>query len=213
MARPKKKPAKKQPKLAVVPPVQAPENPPRQQHQEEQPPHQQPTPPAGGVSDSDAPGRAELEKLAGQPDQPAPGAEAPEEPRVPVFLVTEEHRHVTGFLTGKACDLVQGVLPVRYGQDTRDTLNGALAPVVAKHYDKFPLWFLLWKEEIVAAGVVSKVVFDTWKEVRRVNQIEADIEELASKYRTEGANRKVARERAMHELGYSEGPQPAAAAA
>lgn len=168
-------------------------------------------PPAGvDVSGSDAPGRAELEQLAGVDGVTGQPGEcgAP----LKLVVVEEKHRVMATFVFGAMCDGLQAVMPISYRDQTRAQGAEALAPLAAKYEDVFPEWYVRWKEEIAFGMFMAGFIGGTVREVKRVQAIEADVKELSDKYVAQGKTRAEARKQALADLGYTESSGAGAAA-
>lgn len=172
----------------------------------ENPPNNLPPPaPAAGVDSGSAPnpGEAELRALADQGEQapatdtaPPPGIPAPRE-------VLPHHRLIAADLVGGLLTGLEGGLPIRYSAETRGEGVDVVAPLIAKHEHRLPLWYLQYREEITAGRWAVEIAVKTAREVSRVNAIEAEIRELAKEYRErKGLTPREARQQAVIDLGY-----------
>lgn len=163
-----------------------------------------------GASGSDAPGRDELERLAGNDSEITDAGHSSDPLRR--IVVEEKHEVMAEFAFGLMCDGLQAVMPIQYSAETR--ANGAreLAPLAAKYEDVFPEWYVRWKEEIAFGMFMAGFIGGTVREVKRVQAIEADVKELTDQYITQGRTSAEARKQALADLGYTTSePGPAAA--
>lgn len=172
---------------------------------------------AGSAVDP-APGRDVLESMARGGD----GGAAPEAGPLtdaqrwaqlyPEPVVEERHRQMAAKAVGAICGISEGIFPISYGEKRRLDGVAAFAPLCAKYEGEFPEWYHKYRLELMALAWVGSFGVVTVVEVKRVNAIEAKVEEIAAKYRGEGLTGGEARARALGDLGLVDGVQPSGAA-